>query len=253
MPDVSLTDPWGLAVIALALLLGGILKGATGAGMPILAVPVIAAVFDVRLAVIILVIPNFLTNLWQVIKYRDSELERSFTLSFALSGAAGAGLGTVFLVWLPVSLLNLLMTGVIVFYIALRLAKPSFHVPLEQARKIAWIAGGVGGVLQGSLGISAPAAITFLNAVKLPRPNFIFTVSVFFATMCLTQFPMQLYYGLIDWNIVILGILALGPLLIGLPIGEWIGKHMTPVIFDRVILTMLAVLALSQIWKAIVA
>ncbi|WP_162009377.1 sulfite exporter TauE/SafE family protein [Labrenzia sp. CE80] len=252
MADIAFNDPLGLLIIAAALLLGGILKGATGAGMPIIAVPVIAAVYDVRLAVIILVIPNCLTNLWQAFKYRDEELDRSFTLSLALSGAIGAGIGTFFLVWVPLSLLSLSMVCVVIIYIAMRLLKPAFHVSLPWARKTAWIAGATGGILQGSLGISAPAAVTFLNAVKLPRPTFIFTASVFFATMCLTQFPVQLHYGLVTWNIVILGFLSLVPLLAGLPVGEWIGKRMSPIIFDRVILSMLAVLAIKQIWNVLV-
>ena len=51
MPDISLADPWALFAIALALALGGILKGATGAGMPVIAVPVIASIYGVQLAV----------------------------------------------------------------------------------------------------------------------------------------------------------------------------------------------------------
>ena len=253
MAEISLNDPWGLTFIALALLLGGILKGATGAGMPIVAVPVIATVYDVRLAVILLVVPNFLTNLWQVIRYREQELERGFTASFALSGAIGAGLGTFFLVWLPETLLSLLMTAVVVLYVAMRLLKPTLQVPLDWARRTAWMAGGSGGLLQGALGISAPVAVTFLSAVKLPRPTFIFTVSVYFATMCMTQFSVQLHQGLLTWNIAALGAAALVPMLVGMPAGEWIGKRMGPVMFDRIILIMLTCLALKQIWDVFVS
>ncbi|MCV0428905.1 MAG: sulfite exporter TauE/SafE family protein [Roseibium sp.] len=248
MADISLNDPWGLSFIALSLLLGGILKGATGAGMPIIAVPVVAAVYDVRLAVILLVVPNFLTNLWQLLRYREQELERGFTASFALSGAVGAGFGTFFLVWLPGTLLNLLMTAVVVIYIAMRLLKPTLQIPIDRARKTAWMAGGSGGLLQGALGISAPVAITFLSAVKLPRPTFIFTVSVYFATMCLTQFSVQVHQGLLTWHIAALGAAALIPMLMGMPVGEWIGRRMGPVMFDRIILAMLACLALKQVW-----
>ena len=51
-------DPITIFAILGAFALGGTLKGATGAGAPIITIPVIAAFYDVRIAVIIMVIPN---------------------------------------------------------------------------------------------------------------------------------------------------------------------------------------------------
>ena len=48
MDQISFADPLSLLAIALTVAMGGILKGATGAGAPIIAVPVIAAFYDVR-------------------------------------------------------------------------------------------------------------------------------------------------------------------------------------------------------------
>lgn len=47
-----------VAAVAFCLLLGGILKGATGAGAPLLAVPAIALLFDVPFAIVVMVIPD---------------------------------------------------------------------------------------------------------------------------------------------------------------------------------------------------
>ena len=97
-----MTDYLGLSAIFIAMFLGGVLKGATGVGMPIVIVPVIAAFYDVRLAVIILVIPNILINIWQMYKYRAHNVVPEFTRNFAVSGFLGAGLGTMVLNWLPI-------------------------------------------------------------------------------------------------------------------------------------------------------
>ena len=51
-------DPITIFAILAAFALGGTLKGATGAGAPIMTIPVIAAFYDVRIAVIIMVLPN---------------------------------------------------------------------------------------------------------------------------------------------------------------------------------------------------
>ncbi len=51
-----------LAIVGLAL--GGMLKGATGAGAPLIAVPVMAMYFDVPMAVTVFAVTNLLANVW---------------------------------------------------------------------------------------------------------------------------------------------------------------------------------------------
>ena len=75
-------DPITIIAIFIAFALGGILKGATGAGAPIITIPVIAAFYDVRIAVIIMVIPNLLTNIGQLYQFRKTILPLFFTVSF---------------------------------------------------------------------------------------------------------------------------------------------------------------------------
>lgn len=225
MIDVSITDPVALIVIAIGLAMGGILKGATGAGMPVIAVPVIAAFYDIRLAVIIIIIPNFAINLQQLWRYRRDAGSRRVTAQLVVGGMIGAVVGTITLVSLPQTSLMLLMAAIILIYIALRLARPSFQIPLPIAERTAWIAGGLGGILQGALGISSPAAITFLSALKLPRPNFIFSASAFFAAMCIPQAIVATHYGLIDKQIALLGLISIVPLMASVRLGDWIGNR----------------------------
>ena len=66
-----------IAIVFVCLALGGILKGATGAGAPILAVPALAMLFDVQFAVAIMVMPNLLTNAWQAWRFRHHVTSRT--------------------------------------------------------------------------------------------------------------------------------------------------------------------------------
>ena len=60
---------------------GGILKGATGPpARPILAVPAMAMIFDVRLAVVVMMMPETCsTNLWQAWQFRGARLPAEFS------------------------------------------------------------------------------------------------------------------------------------------------------------------------------
>ena len=55
-----------ILLVAICLGLGGILKGATGAGAPVLAVPALVLMFDVHFAILIMIVPNIVTNSFQV-------------------------------------------------------------------------------------------------------------------------------------------------------------------------------------------
>lgn len=248
MQELSLADPLGLAAVFAALFLGGLLKGATGAGLPVIAIPVISAVFDVRLAVAVMVMPNLVTNLWQVWKHRADQMPDGFGWRFAGWGLLGATAGSFLLVWLPVDVMQLVMVAIILGYIALRLLRPDVALGAQTARRIVGPVGFVAGILQGATGISSPVSVTFLNAMRLPRLAFIHTISCFFALMCLGQAAVQGHYGLLTWQIMLLGLAALCPMLLALPIGEWIGRRISARTFDRVMVSFLALLSLRLVW-----
>ncbi len=244
MNGISLTDPWGLAAVALAMALGGILKGATGAGLPVITIPVLASLYDVRTAVAVMVLPSLVTNARQIWIFRAAPVDPAFVRMLSIAGAIGAGLGTLALAWLPPVYVQTAMVAIIAVYIALRIARSDIRLPMETAGRWVGPAGVAGGLLQGAVGLSAPVAITFLNAIRLERPTFILTVSAFFAAMCLVQLPIQAANGLMTAETALLGSLALVPLAISLPLGEWIGSKVSAQVFDRLLLVLLSVLAL---------
>lgn len=238
-------------VILAALFLGGMLKGATGAGVPVVAVPVMAAFFDVRLAVIIMVTPNLVSNIWQLRQYRGHHIAGGFGLRLAGAGAAGALIGTVMLATLPVAALTLLLAGVVMLYIAMRLALPQFRLGLAAANRVVLPLGLAAGVLQGAGGISAPISVSLLNAMRLERPVFIATISAFFAAMSAAQLPALFAYGLMTPTLLVLSAVALLPLFAGMPVGAWLARHMSARTFDRLVLGLLCVLALRLIYVAL--
>lgn len=232
-----------LALAALALAAGGILKGATGAGAPIIAVPMLALIFDVRYAVAVLVVPNLITNYWQWRQHREKSLPASFNWLFAGGGGLGALAGSLMLAFAPP---DLLLTGVgviVLLYIAFRLINTDWALPYRLGLLLAGPAGFLGGMLQGAAGLSAPVSITFMNALQLERSSFIATMSVFFMVMSLVQVPALAGLGLLSWAILLHGTIALALLLGFMPVGNALAKHVRREVFDKVILALLAVIA----------
>ena len=242
------SDPIIIVAIFIAFALGGILKGATGAGAPIVTIPVMAAFYDVRIAVIIMVIPNLLTNIGQLYQFRKTILPRFFTISFALGGGIGAFLGTILLVNLPIKILTLSVACIVIIYILLKLIVPSWKLNYIKAKKLVFLMGTGGGILQGSAGLSAPISITFLNSMKLERNQFIPTISVYFGVMSIFQMPTLYYYDFLNLEIIIMSCISTIVLMAFMPFGSWIAKSVSKDSFDKITLILLGFIALRIIY-----
>jgi uncharacterized membrane protein YfcA len=241
-------DPFIIIAILVAFALGGILKGATGAGAPIVTIPVIAAFYDVRVAVVIMVIPNLLTNIGQLYKYRKTIMPRFFTVSFALGGGVGALFGTILLANLSIKTLTLVVAFIILIYIFLKLIIPTWKLNYSKANKLVLLMGAGGGVLQGAAGLSAPISITFLNSMKLERNQFIPTISVYFGVMSLFQMPALYFYKFLNIETLIISCLSTIVLMLFMPLGSWIAKSISKETFDKLILILLSFIALRIIY-----
>ena len=230
-------EPFAIGAIFLAFALGGILKGATGAGTPVVAIPVMAAFLDVRLAVVLMVLPNFVTNFWQVYQYWNDKLGPTFWWKHAIAGFIGAVVGTWLLAILPTRVLLILVAVAIVAYIGLRVARPDFKLAMSVGNKLAVPMGLCGGVLQGASGISAPVSVSFLNAMRLERPVFISTISVFFGGMTVAQIPAQFAAGLMTVPLLAISVVTLIPTLTAWYDCSRVNSSMSRVI-SRLLVTM---------------
>ncbi|MGF1619491.1 MAG: sulfite exporter TauE/SafE family protein [Rhodomicrobiaceae bacterium] len=237
-----------LAIIGLAM--GGVLKGATGAGAPIIAVPVMAIYFGVPLAVTIFAVPNLLANSWQAWTYRKDQLPLPFMLMFAGGGAVGTLIGTMLLVNLPGSVLTLIVAFAVFIYVAFRLLRPGWVLRYPLAEKLSLSMGVLGGTMFGASGLSAPVILSFLNAMKLERRQFIATVTMLFTMMAVVQIPTLFAYGIMDGRNFLISTTALLPIVAFMPVGAWLARHISRDVFDKLVLVLLTVIAIRLVANA---
>lgn len=237
-------------IIAIAFAIGGVLKGATGFGAPIIAVPLLAIYFDTPFAVTIFSIPNLLPNVWQFWGYRKHSHSRQFTALFALSGAVGAGVGTFLLANVNADTLALVLAFIILAYIGFRLFHPSWALAHKTGLRLCFPIGVVAGTLQGSAGLSAPVSITFLSFLNLEREQFIVTISAFFVALGLVQIPMLVGYGMLNSETAALSALALIPLMGAMPVGRRLGQRLSKERFNQIVLVLLSILGAKLFWDS---
>lgn len=225
--------------------MGGILKGATGAGSPLITIPVLAIFFDAKLAVILMCIPNLISNSAQIVQYKNSANSIFFSIKFAVAGGIGCLAGTIVLASMETGFIQFLVGTLTLGYVLVRLLKPKKQISCSLSRILTPLVGLFGGVVQGSCGISAPVALSFLNALNLKREAFIFSISCFFFSMALVQICTVYFFGLLSLTIVFLGVLSIIPQIAFMPVGNYLIKKFSAGTFDKLILLFLIILSIK--------
>lgn len=104
-------EPQLLIVMILALGAGAVVKGATGMGLPLVAMPILAAFLGVPHAIAVMMLPIIVTNAWQLLQYRGHLGGMHFLTGFLLAAVLGVVIGTWLLTALPESTLALALAS----------------------------------------------------------------------------------------------------------------------------------------------
>jgi uncharacterized membrane protein YfcA len=234
-----------LIVMAVALGAGGLVKGATGMGLPLVAVPILASFLGVQHAVAVMTVPIVATNAWQVWRFRAERRGADFLPGLLAGGVVGVVIGTWLIVSAPEKLLAQTMAAVLFTYVALRLVHPHLALPRQAGRRLGVPVGIGAGALQGATGVGSPLGVTYIHAMRLPRGAHVFAVSAMFLQFGVVQIPALAVAGVLTWPILLQGALAMLPALAALPVGGWLAGWLPPRAFDIVILVLLVLVAVQ--------
>jgi uncharacterized membrane protein YfcA len=249
-PTLELTT---LLFATLGLGLGGVVKGVTGMGLPLIGITVLATFLGVPHAIAILVVPTLVTNAWQLWSYRRSwqSGQMPFLVPMLVFGAVGIGIGTWLLVQINEAALQFGLAVMLLAYVALRLSSPHFRIRERLGVLLSAPVGLAAGVLQGATGISAPIGVTFIHAMRFERSAHVFAVSAMFMVFAVAQVPALTVAGFLTPHRWLESTFALLPVALFMPVGTWIGRRVNHATFDKAILALLTVTALKLIADAV--
>jgi uncharacterized protein len=229
-----------ITVIVAAIAVGAFIKGATGGGLPQIAIPVMAVFVGVEDAVVVMTIPGVIANGWLVWTHRHEARNTHDLPGMLVAGTAGAVVGTLLLHSLDGRWLSGALAVVIAAYIVLAIAHPGFTIPARVTRYASPPVGLVAGGLQGATGISGPLLTTWLHGFGLKPRAFVFGISTLFFVFAVVQMVTLAGVGLYTTERVLLSLLALIPIALALPLGSAAARRLDPQTFQRIVLVLLA-------------
>jgi len=145
----------------------------------------------------------------------------------------------------------LIVAITVLAYVFFRLARSNWVLSYAAALKLSVPIGIIAGTLQGATGISAPVSLSFYNAMRLERPVFIASVSIYFIAMTVVQIPVLVSLQIMTTQHFLFGLAALLPILGCMPLGQQLAKRFSKDTFDKALLLLLVCLAFKLIYDVL--
>jgi uncharacterized protein len=248
---MSLFEPNVIAVVALAFLGGGLVKGVLGIGLPLIAVPIMTFLMPLPTALAVLAVPMITSNLQQLTQAGQLREAVARFRWLLMTIPVGVLLSVQALVRVSPHAMNIVI-GILLALFVLVALRPDLGSPRRESE--AWLSPAVGlgaGLIGGVSSFLGPPVSAYLVALRVPKDLFI-TVTA--AAFLAGGIPLQLSlaaYSVLGWNELIMSLGAVLPVSLGVWLGERLRRRIVQEAFRRAVLTLLAVIAASLIWKGL--
>ena len=240
-----------LLLVVAASALGAFVKGVTGMGYPLLAVPLLALAIGVEDAVVIVAAPNLAANAylcWEARRFRTGARDLDRLIGF---GAVGAVVGTVALVRLPEAPLLLALAITIVAFVVQFVRQPELRIDPATSRRWSPVAGTVAGLFQGAVGVSGPVVATWLHGYRLPKVTYVYAITLIFGVTGAVQLAVLLGQGAMTTDRTVGALVAAVPVAVMIPLGVRLRDRLGGAAFERAVLAVLVLAAVSLVARVL--
>ncbi len=238
-----MTEPSVIAAILATFLLAGGVKGVIGLGLPTVSLGLMTAVLDLPSAMALMIVPSFVTNLWQgVVGGHLGPLLRRLW-PFLLAATVTIFFGALVLNRVELSWLSALLGLLLVAYALLALSGIKLSIRPERELAAASAFGSVNGVLTGMTGSFVVPGVLYLQAIGLPRDQLVQAMGILFT---LSTVALAIALGSAQLWTAELGVASMAavvPAILGMVIGARIRARLSEALFRRVF--FLAILTLG--------
>ena len=238
-----------VAIVLTIFLLAGAVKGVIGLGLPTVSLAALSIVVELPIAVLLMVIPSAITNLWQALDGPYfPELMRRFWLML-LASAIG--------IWFAYGLLLIAnpkaMTGVLgitlCVYAAISLHGGRLIPRVTRERIVSPVVGLTTGALAGATGSLVMPVVPYLQALDLERDSLVQMMGISFTVSTVAIGVAIVDHGGYDGEQALLSLSALIPALIGMKLGQKLRRRFSELVFRRCLFIGLLVIGIRLIWK----
>ena len=240
-----------ILLVLVTFFIGGFVKGTIGLGLPVVVLVMLTQVMPVSDAIAVFLIPGVVSNIWQATNGPWFGVLVKRLWPFLLAAIAGIVTGVSILAGSQSESMAALLGALLISYSVFSLSAPRLPEP---GRHEVWMgpgAAGSAGVLFGMTGIFIVPGILYLEALRLPRDQFVQALGITFITLTTTMAVTLTGFDLMTWDHVFLAGFAVPPVFAGL----WLGRRMRHRIseegFRKVFFIALILVGVHMIYRSL--
>ncbi|WP_312525652.1 sulfite exporter TauE/SafE family protein [Paracoccus sp. (in: a-proteobacteria)] len=239
MSDISFP---ALVLILVTFFAAGAVKGVTGMGLPTVAMGVLGALLSPLHAASLLIVPSFVTNLWQLLAGPALRpvLRRFWPMMLAI--CAGTVPGAAWLAGGDADVARSLLGAALVIYAGYSLFARQLSVPSRMEPVLSPIIGAITGLVSGATGVFVIPAVPYLQSLGLSKDDLVQALGLSFTVSTVALALALGAHGAFSVGIIGLSLVALMPALIGMWAGQKLRNRISFVTFRRLFLGFLLLL-----------
>ena len=238
--------------IAAVFALAGLTKGIIGLGLPTISMGLLAIVMSPVEAAAILVLPSFITNVWQMVSGPSLQtvVRRLWPmmLTVCLGTWAGAGLITGATARYGTSLLG----AALLLYALTGVASVRLTATKEQEPWLGPIVGAVTGLITAATGVFVIPAVPYLQAIGLEKEELVQALGLSFTVSTLALTMNLVFVGALKTSIAGPAVGALAMACAGMWVGQALRLRMHPTTFRRWFFVGLLLLGVYLIVRSLI-
>lgn len=245
MPAMNTLTIELIGLLFVTFLGAGVVKGVTGMGLPTVAMGVLGATMSPLTAAAILIIPSFVTNVWQMLAGRDTLRLMRRLWAMMLCIVIGTLLGTRLLVIVDPVWSGRALGLALIAYAAYALFLPTLSVPERLESCLSPAIGIVTGLLTGVTGVFTLPAVPYVQSLGLQKDELVQALGLSFTVSTVALAGGLFAQGAFRLDQLGLSLLAVLPALVGMWLGSIVRQKISPKAFRRCFLLFLVVLGLE--------
>ncbi len=231
-----------IALVLVVFLIAGSVKGVVGLGLPTVSLAILAAFVGVKEAIVLMLVPSFVANVWQALVGGELVyiLKRTWTLMAA--AAAATFVGADILADADAGVLRTMLGVLLAIYAVYSLAAPQIPEPGRHEGWLSPVIGAFAGLFTGLTGTFVIPGVLYLQALRLPRDTLIQAMGLAFTLATVSLAAALGVQGLVPADLGLISAAAVIPALVGMVIGQRIRRRIPEETFRRVFFVALGLL-----------
>ena len=209
-----------ILVFVAAFLVAGFIKGVLGMGLPTIAMGLLGVVFAPVQAAALLLVPNFILNVWQATSGPSMAALARRLWPLGAGVWAGIWMGAGILTGPNVRLATLCLGVVIVLYGCLGFVRVPFRVPRRHEFWLSPLAGLITGAVTGATGVFVIPGVPYIQALGFEKEELIQALALAFIVSCLSLGSALVLRGAVTPTLALGSTVALAPALLGMLLGQ---------------------------------